>query len=67
MYVHNPWQYDPCIMMTSQVQYSLYTGTLVGDTVSMLTHAYPHKPPRKIKVTMCNHQAENPLYVWLAV
>ena len=30
----------------------------------MFTHTYPHKPLRKIKVTICNHQADNPLYVW---
>ena len=36
--------------------------TLWGDKVSILTHTYPHKP--KIKVTICNHQADNPLYVW---
>ena len=34
-----------------------------GDKVSMLTHTYPHKPIRKIKVTVCNHQADSPLYV----
>ena len=38
--------------------------TLWGDEVSMLTHTYPYKPPRKIKVTICNHQADNQLYVW---
>ena len=30
----------------------------------MLTHTYPHKPQKKIKVTICNHQADSPLYVW---
>ena len=35
-----------------------------GDKVSMWTHTYPHNPPRKIKVTICSHQADNPLYVW---
>ena len=29
--------------------------TLGGDRVSMLTHTYPHKPLRKIKVTIWNH------------
>ena len=38
--------------------------TLGGDQVSMLTHTYPHKPLKKIYVTMCNHQADSPLYVW---
>ena len=31
--------------------------TLGGDKVSMLTHTYPHKLPRKIIVVICNHQA----------
>ena len=31
----------------------------------MLTHTYPHKPLRMIKVTICNHQADSPLYVGL--
>ena len=35
-----------------------------GDIASVLTHTYPHKPPRKTKVTICNHQADSPLYVW---
>ena len=35
-----------------------------ADEVSVLTHTYPHKPLRKIKVTICNHQADKPLYVW---
>ena len=37
---------------------------LWGDKVSMLTHIYPHKPWRNIEVTMQNHQADSPLYVW---
>ena len=36
----------------------------LGDEVSMLTHTYPHKPLRKIKVIICNDQADSPLYVW---
>ena len=32
------------------------TNTLGGDEVSMLTHTYPHKFLREIKVTICNHQ-----------
>ena len=42
-------------------------GTLRGDIVSMLTHAYPQKPLRKIKVTVCNHHDDSPLYVWPVV
>ena len=38
--------------------------TLGVDKVSILTHTYPHKLPRKIRVTICNHQADNQLYVW---
>ena len=39
--------------------------TLGDDEVSMLTHTYPHKQLRKIKRTICNHQADSPLlYVW---
>ena len=35
-----------------------------GDKVSILTHIYPHKPLRKIEVTICNHQAYSLLSVW---
>ena len=38
-----------------------YYQTLGGDEVSLLTRTYPHKPPRKIQVTICNHQADSPL------
>ena len=41
----------------------LATSLLGGNKVSMLTHTYPHKSLRKIKVTICNHQADNSLYV----
>ena len=37
--------------------------TLGGDKVSVLIHTYPHKPLTKIKVTICNHQADSQLYV----
>ena len=40
---------------------------LRGDKMSVLTHTYPYKPLRKIKVTICNHQADSPLYVWPVV
>ena len=33
-----------------------------GDKVCMLTCTHPHKPLRTIKVTVCNHQADSPLY-----
>ena len=42
-------------------------GSLGGDKVSMLTHNYPHKPLRKIEVTICKHQADSPFYVWPVV
>ena len=32
--------------------------------MSTLIHIYTHKPLRKIKVTLCNHQADISLYVW---
>ena len=32
----------------------------------MLTHAFPHKSLRNIKVAICNHQTDGPLYVWPA-
>ena len=35
-----------------------------GNKVSMLTHTYPNKHLRKIKVTICNHQDGSSLYVW---
>ena len=31
----------------------LFTATLEGDTGSMLTHTYPHKPLRKIDCPLC--------------
>ena len=34
-----------------------------GDKVSILNHTYPLKSPRKIKVTICKHQADSPLCV----
>ena len=37
--------------------------SLGDDKVSMLTHTYPHKPQGRNKVTICNHQADSPLYV----
>ena len=42
----------------------LLSNPLGDDKVSMLTHTYAHKPPMKIKVTICNHQADSPLHVW---
>ena len=37
------------------------TRTLRGDKVIMLTHTYPNKPLRKIKVAVCIYQADSPL------
>ena len=34
-----------------------------GD--SMLALAYSHKLLRKIKVAICNYQADGPFYLWL--
>ena len=39
-------------------------GALGGNKVSMLTHTNPHKPLRKNKVAICNHQSDRSLYVW---
>ena len=38
---------------------------LEGDKVNMITNTctYPHKALRKLKVTICNQQADSPLYV----
>ena len=36
--------------------------TLGCDEGSMLTYAYPHKPPRKIEVASWNHHADCPFY-----
>ena len=36
---------------------------LGGDKVSILMNTYPFKPLRKIKVTICNFEAERPLYM----
>ena len=35
-----------------------------GDKVSMLTHIYPHKPQRKIEVTICKITRLTSYYVW---
>ena len=37
--------------------------TVGADKVNMLTHTYPHKYMRKIKVVMYNHQAGSPFYL----
>ena len=47
-----------------QTSYFLINRPLRGDKVSILSHTYPHKPLRKIELTICNHQAHSPLYVW---
>ena len=36
---------------------------LGSDKVSILIHAYPHKPTGKIKEAICNHQAGCPFYL----
>ena len=53
-----------CCVRLARISVILITNTLVGDKVSMLTHTYPHKPLRKNKVTICNHQADSPLNLW---
>ena len=41
--------------------------TLRGDKASMFTHAYPHQPQRKVKVTVFNHWTNSSLYMWSVV
>ena len=36
---------------------------LLADKV-MLTHRYPDKPLKNIKIVICNHQVDRPLYLW---
>ena len=55
-----PGQVELMVRSTSVLSHT-YTR---GDKVSMLTHTYPHKPLGKIKVTIYNHQADSPFYVW---
>ena len=38
---------------------AMHCATGDDNKVTMLTHTYPNKPLRKIKVTICNHQADN--------
>ena len=35
------------------IKFTVHPVPLWGDKVSMLTHTYPHKPRRKIEVTIC--------------
>ena len=35
------------------------------NKVSMLIHAYPHRPLRMIKMAIWNYQADSPFYLWL--
>ena len=35
-----------------------------GCRTTVLTHTYPHKPVRKIKVTVCYLQVDSPIYLW---
>ena len=51
-------------VICNHCQLSLVSDSARGDKVSMLTQIYPHKPLRKIEVTICNHQADSLLSVW---
>ena len=42
----------------------IFHDTLRGDEVSILTHTYPNKPLRKIKLVICNHQVDNSFHRW---
>ena len=44
------------------IHHSLHVGTCGVKKVSMLTHTYPHKFLRKLKVASCNHQADSTFY-----
>ena len=49
------------------LQYSPYsrkTRRVIKVSTGMLIHKYPHKPLRKIKVTICNHQDDSQCYLW---
>ena len=37
---------------------------LGGDEVDIVTHTYPHKFLRKIKVAICDHKVDRPFYLW---
>ena len=39
----------------------------LGDKVSVLTHTYPHKIQRNIKIAICSHQVDSPIYLWTDV
>ena len=43
---------------------TIHRGDKVSRPTCMSTHTYPHKPLMKIKVTICNHQADSPFHVW---
>ena len=73
MNCHKTGNYDICIVLNSRPVaadgVTLLSGcdiilllpppTLRGDKVSMWTHTHPHTFQRKIKVVICNHQADN--------
>ena len=46
------------------LQCQSFNGTLGGDNMNMLTHTYPHNHLREIELTLCNHHAGSPHYVW---
>ena len=39
----------------------------VDVTLGVLTCTYPHKPLKKIKMYICNHQVDSPFGVWFDV
>ena len=56
------WEYFQLCLLKGH-QWSQCHWFLRGDKVSMLTYTCPHKPPRKMKVIICNHQADSLLCV----
>ena len=47
-----------------EVAYTFLLKTLDSDKVIMLAHTYQHKPLRKIKVAIYNHQGNSPFNLW---
>ena len=45
----------------------LINGIFRGGKASMLTHIYPHKPLRKVKVAFAIIKVDSPFYLWPGV
>ena len=75
---HTPWNYS-CKSYQAIISLKLFLATALFNVKpthegvsghvhpyvhTLLIHTYPHKPQSKTKATICNHQADSPLYVW---